>query len=239
MKAASPALKKFACFPKHIAIIMDGNRRWADERGLPRLEGHKAGVASLHSVIEYLGKYQLKYLTVYGFSTENWSRPEDEVTVLLLLLEEVIAKESPELHNMGIKLRHLGRLEELPPDTKQAISSAVELTKNNTKMTFSVAFNYGARSEILDAVRHLIAEGIPPQNIDEKLFNSYLYTTGLPDIDLLIRTGGEFRMSNFLMWQTAYSEFYFTDILWPDFDKKQVDQALFFYSQRRRRFGGD
>jgi len=239
MKATSLDIKKFARFPRHIAIIMDGNRRWAEQHGLPRLEGHRAGVENMHSVMEYLGKYQLEYLTVYGFSTENWNRPEDEVRGLLQLLEEMINKETHELHKRGIRLRHLGRLEELPPGPQLVITRAVELTKKHTGMTFSFAFNYGGRTEILDAVRRLIAEGTPPQNIDENLFTSYLYTTGLPDIDLVIRTGGEVRLSNFLLWQAAYSEFYFTEILWPDFDNKEVDKALLFYSQRQRRFGGD
>jgi len=217
---------------------MDGNRRWAEQRGLPRLAGHQAGVENMRSIMEYFSKRQLKYLTVYGFSTENWSRPKDEVKDLLHLLEEMLGKETPELHNRGVRLRHLGRLEELPPGPRLAITGALELTKNNTGMTFSFAFNYGGRTEILDAVRRLIAEGIPPQNIDEELFSGYLYTAGLPDIDLIIRTGGVIRLSNFLMWQTAYSEYYFTDVLWPDFDEKEAEKALLSYSQRQRRFGG-
>ena len=231
-------MKKITRLPNHIAIIMDGNRRWAEQRGLPRLEGHQAGVENMRSIMEYFNKRQLKYLTVYGFSTENWSRPEDEVRDLLHLLEEMLKKETPELHNRGVRLRHLGRLEELPPGPRLAITGALELTKNNTGMTFSFAFNYGGRTEILDAVRRLIAEGIPPQNIDERLFGEYLYTAGLPDIDLIIRTGGVIRLSNFLMWQTAYSEYYFTDVLWPDFDEKEAEKALLSYSQRQRRFGG-
>ena len=218
---------------------MDGNRRWAEQRGLPRLEGHRAGVENMRSIMEYFGKRHLKYLTVYGFSTENWSRSEDEVRSLLYLLEEMINKEALELHKRGVRLRHLGRLEELPPGTQLAITRALELTKNNTEMTFSFAFNYGGRLEILDAVCHIIAEGISPQDIDEELFSSYLYTAGLPDIDLVIRTGGAVRLSNFLMWQTAYSEYYFTDVLWPDFDEIEAEKALLSYSQRQRRFGGD
>ena len=217
---------------------MDGNRRWAEQHGLHRLEGHRAGVENMRSIMEYLGKLKLKYLTVYGFSTENWHRSEEEVGSLIHLLEEMIEKEALELHKRGIRLRHLGRLGELPPGPQQAITRAIELTKNNTEMTFSFAFNYGARTEILDAIRRLIVEGIPPQNIDEKLFSSYLYTADLPDIDLVIRTGGVVRLSNFLMWQTAYSEYYFTEVLWPDFDEKEVDKALLSYSQRQRRFGG-
>ncbi len=239
MKANSSVIRKFVRFPKHIAIIMDGNRRWAEQRGLPLIEGHRAGVKNLRSIMDYLGELHLEYLTVYGFSTENWSRTEDEVSGLLQLLEETINREVAGLNKKGVRLRHLGQLEGLLPGLQQTITGAVELTKNNTEMTFSFAFNYGARTEILDAVRHIIAKGIPPQNIDENLFNSYLYTAGLPDIDLVIRPGGEIRLSNFLMWQTAYSEFYFTEILWPDFDTKEVDKALLFYSQKQRRFGGD
>jgi len=231
-------MKKITHLPKHVAIIMDGNGRWAEQRGLPRLNGHRAGVKNMRSLIEYLNEYQVKYVTLYGFSTENWNRPEDEVKGLFHILEEAIDKETRELHKIGVRLHHLGRLEELPPELQLAISRAIELTKNNTGMTLSFAFNYGGRIEILDAVRHLIAEGIPPQSIDEKLFNSYLYTTGLPDVDLVIRTGGELRISNFLIWQAAYSEYYFTKVLWPDFGKKDIDKALLSYSQRQRRFGG-
>ena len=217
---------------------MDGNGRWAEQRGLPRLEGHWVGVENLHSLVEYLDDQQLKYLTVYGFSTENWKRPEDEVKGLLGLLEETIEKKTPKLHKRGIRLYHLGRLDELPHSLQLATKKALELTKNNTGMVLSIAFNYGGRIEILEAIQSLIAEGTPPQDIDEKLFNNYLYTAGLPDVDLVIRTGGEIRLSNFLMWQTAYSEYYFTEILWPDFDKKEADKALLSYSQRQRRFGG-
>jgi len=238
MEPISSTVKKIVRLPNHIAIIMDGNGRWAQQRGLPRIEGHRAGVESLRSVIECLSEYQIKYVTLYGLSTENWKRPEDEVSGLLCLLEEIIDKETVELHEKGIRLRHLGRFDGLSSYLEQAVTRAIELTQNNAGMTLSFAFNYGGRAEILDAVRHLIAEGIAPQKIDEKLFNSYLYTAGLPDVDLVIRTGGELRISNFLMWQAAYSEYYFTDVLWPDFDRKEVEKALLSYSQRKRRFGG-
>jgi undecaprenyl diphosphate synthase len=237
-KVSPPAKEKITHFPSHIAIIMDGNGRWAKRRGLSRLEGHHAGVKNLRSAIEYFNQLKLKYLTVYGFSTENWKRPEEEIAGLLALLEETIDKETNKLHQKGVKIRHLGRIDELSPSLQQAIKKAVELTKNNTGMTFSFAFNYGGRSEILDAVRQAIAEGVPPQNIDEKLFNSYLYTADLPEVDLVIRTAGELRLSNFLIWQTAYSEYYFTKVLWPDFGKREIDKALLAYSQRQRRFGG-
>jgi len=224
--------------PNHIAIIMDGNGRWAERRGLPRFEGHLAGIKSVRSTVRCLKQYQIKYVTLYGFSTENWERPKDEVINLFRLLEEVADKEALEFHKLGVKIRHLGRLEDLPQGLGQAVNRAIELTKNNTGMTLSLAFNYGGRTEILDAVRAIIAEGVPPQSINEELFNSYLYTAGLPDVDLIIRTGGELRMSNFLIWQATYSEYYFTDVLWPDFDEKEIKKALLSYSRRQRRFGG-
>jgi len=235
---ASSAIKKRTRLPNHVAIIMDGNGRWAKQRGLPRLEGHRAGVENMPSVIEYFIKLQLNYLTLYGFSTENWSRPEEEITGLFLLLGEIIDKETLKLHKRGVRLRHLGQLDRLPENLQLAINRAIELTKNNTGMNLNFALNYGGRAEILDAVCRIIAEGIPSENIDEKLFSSYLYTADLPEVDLVIRTGGEFRISNFLMWQAAYSEYYFTKVLWPDFDSKEIDKALLSYSQRQRRFGG-
>ena len=230
-------MKKISPLPNHIAFIMDGNGRWAEQHGLPRLEGHRAGIESARSVIECLGEYHIGYVTLYSFSTENWQRPEDEVRGLLKILKESIGKETAEFHKRGVRIRHLGRLEELPPHLKLAIKRAVELTKNNTQMTLSFAFNYGSRLEILDAVRSIITEGIPPRDIDDKLFNSYLYTAGLPDVDLVIRTGGDLRISNFLLWQSAYSEYYFTEVLWPDFNTEELEKALVSYSQRQRRFG--
>jgi len=231
-------MRKIAHLPNHVAIVPDGNGRWAEQRGLPRLVGHLAGAKNMRRVVEYLDQYSVKHMTLYGFSTENWSRPEDEVKGLFHLLEKFIDHDVPEFHKRGIRLHHLGRLGELPPSLQQAMNRAVELTKNNTGMTLNLAFNYGGRAEILDAVHHLIADSISPQDIDEKLFNSYLYTAGLPDVDLLIRTGDELRLSNFLIWQTAYSEYYFTKVLWPDFSKKEIKKALLSYSQRQRRFGG-
>jgi len=236
--AAAPTTKKYTTLPTHIAIVPDGNGRWAEQRGLPRLSGHQVGAENMHRMVEYLNEYPIKYVTLYGFSTENWSRPEEEVKGLFRILVDFIEKTASEIHQKGIKLRHIGRLDELPEDLQQAVNKAVEITKNNTRMTLSVAFNYGGRTEILDAVRHLVAEGIVPQNIDEELFASYLYTAGLPNVDLLIRTGDETRLSNFLVWQTTYSEYHFTKVLWPDFSKKDIDKALLSYSRRRRRFGG-
>jgi undecaprenyl diphosphate synthase len=238
LTVAPSAKKKITHLPNHVAIVPDGNGRWAEQRGLLRLEGHQAGAENMHRVVECLSEYPIQYLTLYGFSTENWSRPEDEVRGLFQILEEFINEYAVEMHKKGIRLRHLGRLGELPPEMQQVINKAVELTKNNTRMTLSVAFNYGGRAEIVDAVRRIVADAIPSQNIDEKLFCNYLYTAGLPEVDLLIRTGDELRLSNFLIWQAAYSEYYFTKVLWPDFGKKEIDQALLSYSQRQRRFGG-
>ncbi len=235
--ATLSTMKKIARLPNHVAIIMDGNGRWAKQHGLSRLEGHRAGAENIRPIIKCLNQRQIKYVTLYSFSTENWNRPEDEVTGLLRLFEESIDKYVSELQENGIKLRHLGHLEELPQGLQLAINKAIELTKNNTGMTLSFALNYGGRLEILDAVRHIVAEGIPIQNIDEGLFNSYLYTAGLPDVDLVIRPSGEFRISNFLMWQAAYSEYYFTEVLWPDFNQKELEKVLLVYSQRQRRFG--
>lgn len=226
-------------FPNHIAIVPDGNGRWAEQHGLPRLSGHHAGAENMLRMVKYLDEYPIKYVTLYGFSTENWNRPEDEVRGLFSILEEFINKCALEIHKRGIKLRHIGRISELPQGLQLAINGAVELTKDNTGMMLSIAFNYGGRAEILDAIRRVIAEGISPQDIDEDLFSSYLYTAGSPDVDLLIRTGDELRLSNFLIWQAVYSEYYFTQVLWPDFSKKDIDKALLSYSQRQRRFGGD
>ena len=237
MKAIATAMKKFTRLPTHVAIVPDGNGRWAEQRGLSRLKGHHAGVKNMRAIVEYLNDYQIKYVTLYGFSTENWGRPGDEIDGLFRILEERIDKDVPKLHKKGVRIRHLGRLEELPPWLQQAVNRGVELTKNNTGLTLSLAFNYGGRVEILDAACRLVTEGIPPEKINEKLFSSYLYTAGLPDVDLLIRTGDELRLSNFLIWQTAYSEYYFTQVLWPDFTKEDIDKALLAYSQRERRFG--
>jgi len=235
--ANAPVTKKFSQLPNHIAIVPDGNGRWAERRGLPRLEGHRIGAANMHRLIDYLNEYPIKYVTLYGFSTENWARPEEEVIGLFQILEEFINRTASEIHQKGVTLRHFGRLNELPPNLQRAINSAVELTKNNTGMTLNVAFNYGGRAEIVDAIHNIIAKGVKPQDITEESFGSYLYSAGLPNVDLLIRTGDETRLSNFLIWQTAYSEYYFTKVLWPNFCKKDIKKALLSYSRRERRFG--
>ncbi len=234
MKSVEQQIKRL---PVHVAIVPDGNGRWAEKRGLPRLAGHQAGVKKMRALIEYLNERQVKYVTLYGFSTENWGRPAEEVKGLFRILMERINRDVPKLHKRGIRVRHLGRLGELPDWLQSSIKRAEEITRDNTGLTLSLAFNYGGHLEIIDAVRRIIAEGIPPEKIDEKLFSSYLYTAGIPDVDLLIRTGDEWRLSNFLLWQTAYSEYYFTDVLWPNFTKEDMDKALIAYSQRERRFG--
>jgi undecaprenyl diphosphate synthase len=222
--------------PHHVAIIMDGNGRWAEQRGLSRIQGHRAGVDNGNRVVELFIHYGIKYLTLYVFSTENWHRPEAEVNGIISLLAEKIDGEIEFLHKSNVRLRHLGRLDRLPSELRQKVEAAIELTKNNTKMTLCLAFDYGGRAEIIEAVRHIISGGVH-QNIDESLFGQYLYSTGIPDPDLIIRTGGETRLSNFLLWQAAYSEFYFTPVLWPDFGQEEIEKAFLDYGQRQRRFG--
>jgi undecaprenyl diphosphate synthase len=223
--------------PTHVAIIMDGNGRWATKRGLPRNEGHRAGVENMRPVLEGAVEFGVKVLTVYAFSTENWGRPDDEVRGLLGIFEDVITREVAELHKNGVKLRHLGKLAGISDHFKEAVQNAIELTKNNNRITLNIAFNYGGRAEILNVIRRMIADGVTPDQVNEKLFESYLYTTGLPDPDLIVRTAGEMRLSNFLIWQAAYAEYYSTPTLWPDFDKEQLYLALVAFSQRQRRFG--
>lgn len=228
---------KIAHIPNHVAIIMDGNGRWAKERKLPRLDGHRAGTENIRHVIRCFAEYEVRYLTLFAFSTENWNRPQDEIQGLMDILGEVIDRETQSLHEEGVKLVHLGRLERLSEELQEKIRDAIELTKDNTRGTLCLAANYGGRAEIVDAVKRIVRDGIPPQDIDEALLSSYLYTAGLPDPDLIIRTGGEMRTSNFLLWQTAYSEYYFTPTLWPDFGREDIESALIAYSQRERRFG--
>ena len=223
--------------PRHIGIVMDGNGRWAKQRKLPRLMGHRAGTENTRRVLRACGEFGIKIVTLYGFSTENWQRPKDEVNGLFSVFEGAIDREVPELHRNGVRLRHLGRTEGLPERLVQKIETAMELTKDNDRLILNLAFNYGGRAEIVDATRRIIAEGIDPTAIDEKLFSNYLYTAGLPDLDLFIRTGGEMRLSNFLLWQTAYAEYYSTPIYWPDFDEAELEKALIAYSQRIRKFG--
>ncbi len=224
--------------PRHMAIIMDGNGRWAARRGLPRLAGHRAGTENLRRVIERLGDYDVRYLTLYAFSTENWNRPKREVRGLMTILRHYLKRETKRLHKNGIRLLHIGNLDPLEPNLQRQVLDAVDLTKDNDRMTLCVAFNYGGRAEIVGAVRRIVAEGVPPDQIDDALFTSYLHTAQLPDPDLIIRTAGEIRLSNFLLWQGAYAEFLSTPVYWPDFDVHDIDEALLAYSQRKRRFGG-
>jgi len=230
--------RKITRLPRHLAIVPDGNRRWAEQHGLTKIEGHRAGAKNTLRMVEYLNEYPIEYVTLYGFSTENWSRPGEEIEDIFQLLLEFLHSYVPEIHRKGIKLCHLGRLHELPKSLQLAIKGAAERTRENTGMTLNVAFNYGGRAEIVDAVRTIIAEGAKAEDIDEKLLNNHLYTAGIPEVDLLIRTGDELRLSNFLIWQTAYSEYHFTNVLWPDFGKEDIEKALLSYSQRERRFGG-
>ena len=236
--AQQSALAKDTAPPVHVAIIMDGNGRWATARGLPRLGGHQAGTENIRSVIQTFAELGVKYLTIFAFSTENWSRPETEVEGLWRLLGEVIAKQLDSLNKNGIRLRHLGRRDRLSPHLLKAIDHAVDVTQNNTRLTLNVALDYGGRSEIVEAARAMIATGVAPENVTEERFASFLYSAGIPDPDLVIRTGGEQRMSNFLIWQTAYAEFYATPTFWPDFGKAEIEKALEAYSRRHRRFGG-
>jgi undecaprenyl diphosphate synthase len=223
--------------PAHVAIIMDGNGRWARARGLPRLAGHRAGVDNLRRVLEACVEFGVKYLTIYAFSTENWERPPDEVRGLINILEEVIDKQLYELHENGVQLRHLGRLEGLGPSLEAKVRQAIELTHQNQKIVLNIAWNYGGRDEIVQGIRQMMLDGVQPDQVDEELIHQYLYTADCPDPDLVIRTSGEMRVSNFLIWQTAYSEWYFPQVYWPDFGRQELLEALNEYARRERRFG--
>ena len=226
-----------AC-PQHVAIIMDGNRRWAEERGLPRQAGYRAGTENIRRLIQAFAERNVRYLTLFAFSTENWKRPKSEINPLFRLIGRVIDRELKALHENGVRLVHIGDLTPLATDLQRRIRSAIELTKHNQRMTVCVAFNYGGRAEIVEAVRKLVADGVAPEAVTEEKLESYLGTQGLPDPDLVIRTSGEMRLSNFLIWQTAYSEFYSTPVYWPDFDETEIERAMAAYASRGRRFGG-
>ena len=223
--------------PQHVAIIMDGNGRWALQRGLPRLAGHKAGTENLRRVIRSTVEFGVKYLTIYAFSTENWGRPAEEVNGLMLILQNVIDRELNELHSEGVQLRHIGRLERLDPAIQKKVLKAIDLTKNNDRLILNVAFNYGGRDEIVNAIQKIIKDGIPAEEVTDELVNQYLFTAGVPDPDLIVRTSGELRVSNFLIWQAAYSEWYITPTFWPDFDKEEYRRALETFANRDRRYG--
>ena len=224
--------------PKHVAMIMDGNGRWALSRGLPRMAGHKAGTENLRRVIRATVEFGIKYLTIYAFSTENWGRPPEEVRGLLTILEDVIDRELNELHKEGVQLRHLGRLEQLSPTLQKKVIHAMDLTRENNRLTLNIAWNYGGRDEIIQAIQHMMKDGVHPEKVTDELVSRYLYTAGVPDPDLIIRTSGELRISNFLIWQAAYSEWYVTPTYWPDFDKDEYRRALETYGLRDRRYGG-
>ena len=223
--------------PTHIAILMDGNGRWARSHNLPRSAGHRAGTKNLRRVIRACVEFGVRYLTIYVFSTENWARPKEEVEGLMEIMEEFIDKELDELAAEGIQIRHIGKLEGVRPTLRQRIQKAVESTRNNRRLTLSVAFNYGGRDEILQAVRRIVREGIPAEEITEETIAERLYTVGIPDPDLIIRTSGEIRTSNFQPWQAAYSEWYFTPVFWPDFGREHLLEAIADYNRRERRFG--
>jgi undecaprenyl diphosphate synthase len=233
---SSPASPEKAV-PVHIAIIMDGNGRWALARGLPRLAGHRAGTDNLRRIIEACVEFGVQYLTIYAFSTENWGRPQEEVLGLLRILEDVIDRELKELHKQGVQLRHIGRLERLKPSLRKKVLDAVELTHGNTRLVLNVAFNYGGRDEIVQAIQHIMQDGYQAEDVTAELVNRYLYTAGVPDPDLIIRTSGELRVSNFLIWQGAYSEWYITPTYWPDFGKEELRKAIDEYMRRDRRYG--
>jgi undecaprenyl diphosphate synthase len=223
--------------PRHVAIIMDGNRRWARARGMSDFEGHAAGVEAIRGLLQHAVRRGVPMLTLYAFSRENWARSDDEVAGLFELLGQAIHDETDELRAQGVQVRLLGRLAELPDETRLSIGDALERTSEGTRLVLNIAWNYAGRTEIVDAFRALATSGIPPEEIDERSISEALYTAGLPDPDLVIRTGGEQRISNFLIWQSAYAELLFTDRLWPDFGPDAFDEALLEFARRTRRFG--
>jgi undecaprenyl diphosphate synthase len=223
--------------PQHVAIIMDGNGRWAQARGLPRLAGHRAGTENLRRIIEACVEFGIKYLTIYAFSTENWGRPEDEVEGLMNIFDDVFDRELAELHRQGAQLRHIGRIEGIRPSMQEKIRHGEELTKNNDRLVLNVAFNYGGRDEIVHVIEEIVESRAKPEEVTAELVERYLYTAGSPDPDLLIRTSGEQRTSNFLIWQAAYAELAFTDVYWPDFDRDELLKVIQDYAKRERRFG--
>ena len=234
---AKESLKIPQKIPTHLAIIMDGNGRWALEKGLPRLAGHRAGTENLREVIEACAEFGIQYLTIYAFSTENWNRPAEEIQGLMKIFRMMLDRELNNLHKDGVQLRHIGRLDKIDQELRDKVKEAIQLTKDNKTLILNIAFNYGGRDEILHAVKQLMEDGHKAEDLDEDLFAKYLYTADSPDPDLIIRTSGEYRCSNFLIWQAAYSEWYFTSTYWPDFGREELHQALTVYDQRERRYG--
>ncbi|HEY7172706.1 MAG TPA: isoprenyl transferase [Vicinamibacterales bacterium] len=228
----------FEQLPAHVAIIMDGNGRWAAQRHLPRVEGHRAGIDSVRDVVETSARVGIGVLTLYAFSVENWKRPRAEVNTLMMLLKRYIRLELGTLKKNNIRFRVIGRPEELSPDVQNELELGIAQTAANTGMQFNIALNYGGRAEIVDAARRAIAAAVHPDELDERRFANFLYTAGQPDPDLLIRTSGEMRVSNFLLWQIAYAEIWVTDTLWPDFRRRDLLQAIVAYQKRDRRYGG-
>jgi len=225
--------------PQHVAVIMDGNGRWAEERGLSRQAGHRAGTENIRRIIECFAEKEVRYLTLFAFSTENWARrPRTEVNALIRLTGRVIDRELKALHSNGVRLLHIGSLDGLSPELQKKVRRAMELTKENRRLTVTLAFNYGGRAEIIEAVKRVIRDGVPAEALTEEVFSGYLDTVGTPDPDLIIRTGGEMRLSNFLLWQLAYAEYYSTPVYWPDFGEAEIERALAAYAGRSRRFGG-
>jgi undecaprenyl diphosphate synthase len=228
----------FTRLPAHVAIIMDGNGRWAGQRRLPRVEGHRAGIESVRSVVEASARLGIKVLTLYAFSVENWKRPRTEINTLMMLLKRYLRLELQTLLANDIRFRVIGRSDELQGDVQDELRAAMARTAGNGGMQFNIALNYGGRAEIVDAVRKLMDAGVPPSEVDEQRFGECLYTAGQPDPDLLIRTSGEMRVSNFLLWQIAYAEIWVTDTLWPDFRRRDLFEAVLAYQKRERRYGG-
>ena len=228
----------FEQLPAHVAVIMDGNGRWAAQRHLPRVEGHRAGIDSVRDVVETSARLGIEVLTLYAFSVENWKRPKTEVSMLMMLLKRYIRLELGTLLKNNIRFRVIGRTDELAPDVQKELEIGIRKTEGNTGMLFNIALNYGGRAEIVDAARRAIAAGIDPASLDETKFGEFLYTAGQPDPDLLIRTSGEMRVSNFLLWQIAYAEIWVTDTLWPDFRRRDLLNAIIAYQKRDRRYGG-
>jgi undecaprenyl diphosphate synthase len=228
----------FERLPAHVAIIMDGNGRWAAQRHLPRVEGHRAGIDSVRDVVESSARVGIGVLTLYAFSVENWKRPRTEVNTLMTLLKRYLRLELRTLLTNNIRFRVIGRSEELSPDVRHELEIGLRQTADNTGMQFNIALNYGGRAEIVDAARRAIAAGVPADELDEQRFGDFLYTSGQPDPDLLIRTSGEMRVSNFLLWQIAYSEIWVTETLWPDFRRRHLLEAIVAYQKRDRRYGG-
>jgi undecaprenyl diphosphate synthase len=223
--------------PRHVAIIMDGNGRWASRQGLPRIAGHQRGTENIRRITEAAASFGIEYLTLWAFSTENWSRPAEEVAGIMQLLGEALERETAELHRQGARLRHIGSLGGLSPELRSAVEDAIELTRNNTRLVLTLAFDYGGRKELIRAIQSIVRSGIDPDEIDEAVVTQHLYTHDLPDPDLIIRTSGEFRMSNFLIWQAAYAELHFCPVCWPDFGPDELREAIEDYERRERRFG--